>query len=210
MPVFNAHGAVAGSAEFVRARIGHCTASRMRDVLDFRKDGKPGAARIKYMQELVAERLCDAAMDHFVSSDMEWGLTTEPEAKHAYAVRTRQRLVDGEFTPHPTIEFFGATPDSLIGTDGLAEFKCPRTTTFVGWKLAGGIPDDHVPQMLAQLACTGRKWNDFVAYDPRIKDEGARILIGRLVPTEEQIAKIEAAARQFLADVDAMFEQVTT
>jgi len=136
----------------------------------------------------------------------------EPEAKHEYAKHTGFKLMDTEFTPHPTIEFFGATPDSLvIGEDnlGLAEFKCPRTSTLVGWKCAGVVPADHKPQMIGQLLCTGREWCDFVAYDPRIKNPSARLFIRRFVPTDKEMLAVETAVKIFLAGVEEMFEQMT-
>jgi len=208
--VFNAQGAAVGTAQFVRARIGQCTASRLNDVMDFRKDGKPGAGRIRYMQELVAERMCDAAMDHYVSPDMEHGLIYESEAKAAYTKRTGLKVVDTEFTPHPSIQFFGATPDGLVLDDGLAEFKCPRTTTFIAWKAAGVVPAEHKPQMIGQCLVTGRDWNDFVAYDPRIKNESSRLFIARFVPTDSELMAIEDAVKTFLSEVDELFDRVTT
>lgn len=208
MPVFNAQGAVVNSPAWIKARIGHLTASRMKDVIDFRKDGKPGAARIKYMQDLVAERLTDLAVNHPVNAAMEWGLMTEPEAKQAFMDATGVELQDAEFILHPEIEFFGCTPDALVGQDALAEFKCPTTTTFVDWRMAGVVPDEHKPQMLAQLACTRRSFCYFVAYDPRIKDEKARLFVRKFEPSREEIAEVERHAREFLAEVDAMFWKV--
>ena len=201
MTVFNAQGASVGSSEFVRARIGHCTASRVKDVLGI---GGP-AKREKYLHDIVAERLIDAATDHYVSADMEWGLLTEPEAKHEYAKRTGLKLRDTEFTLHPKIEFFGATPDSLIGESGLAEFKCPRTANFIRWKLSDEIPKEHKPQMIAQLLCTGREWCDFVAYDPRIRKADARMFVLRFVPTDKEMLAVETAVKEFLAEVEQMF-----
>ena len=205
MAVFNAQGASVGSSEFVRARIGHCTASRVKDVLCI---GGP-AKREKYLHDLVAERLIDAATDHYVSADMEWGLMTEPEAKHEYAKRTGLKLQDTEFTLHPTIEFFGSTPDSLVDPNGLAEIKCPRTSTLVGWKCAGVVPAEHKPQMISQLLCTSREWCDFVAYDPRIRNVDARIFVRRFVPTDKEMLAVETAVKEFLAEVSAMFDQMT-
>jgi exodeoxyribonuclease (lambda-induced) len=208
MPIFNTQGVVVNSPQWVRARIGHLTASRMSDVLDFRKDGKPGAARLAYLKDLVAERLCDSAMDHYVSEPMQWGLDHEDEAKHIYSNITGQHIGTAEFILHRKIEFFGATPDGLIGDDGLVEIKCPTTRTFIDWRLADEVPAAHQPQMLAQIACTGRKWCDFMAYDPRIKF-GSQYFVLRFEPTPEQIHEVEVAAIQFLREVDAMFERMT-
>lgn len=196
------------SSAWVRQRIGWCTASRMRDVLATLKNGQPAEARRKYAMELVAERLVDGALDHFVSPAMQWGIECEPEAADAYEEVTGTLLERCGFHPHPRIEFFGATPDRLLGGDGLIEIKCPTTTTYVAWRAAGEVPADHKPQMLAQLACTRRRFVDFVAYDPRVRQREHRIFIRRYEPSVDEIAAVEAAVEQFLAEVEALFQQV--
>ena len=77
------------------------------------------------------------------------------------------------------------------------------------WILAGVVPDDHKPQMALQCACTGRPWVDFVAYDPRMP-EAQRLFVRRYTPTAEEIAEVEAEAVKFLAEVEEMFDQLTT
>ncbi len=197
------------SGQWLRQRLGWCTASRMKDVLAVLKNGQPSEARRKYMMELVAERLIDGALDHYVTPAMQWGIDNEPHAAAAYEEMSGELLEACGFFPHPTIDLFGATPDRLVGEDGLVEFKCPTTTTFVAWRANGTVPDEHKPQMLAQLACTGRKFVDFCAFDPRVKDERARIFVRRFEPKREEVEAVEEAARQFLKDVDDLFTRVT-
>jgi hypothetical protein len=89
------------------------------------------------------------------------------------------------------------------------EFKCPQTTTHVSWLLAGGVPDQHKPQILAQLACSGREHAVFVSYDPRVRDPRKQLHIVEWTPKREEVEEIEEHARKFLAEVEAMFEQLT-
>lgn len=194
---------------WVRERIGCVSASRMKHVLDVKKDGKPGAERLKYMAELVTERMTDMAADHAVTMPMRRGLDEEPNAKIVYEAHTGVLVRPARWIPHPTIEHAGATPDGFIGHDGLVEFKVPMRTTYTTWRLAGVIPEEHIPQLLFQLACTRRKWVDFVAYCPEAKDERLRLFIRRFEPTPEQIEEIEQKARDFLADVDRAFQHMT-
>lgn len=197
-------------AAWLAARCGHLTASRMKDALDRLKDGRPSAKCRQLLIDLVAERMTGESVRHFVTTAMQWGLGHEDEARAAYEARSGELTTRCEFIVHPKIEYFGATPDGLVGDDGLVEFKCPTTSTFIEWlALDDGdrIPAEHKPQMLAQLACTGRKWCDFVAFEPRIK-KGPYITIRRFVPAPEEIATIEQQARDFLAEVDALFERV--
>jgi hypothetical protein len=106
---------------------------------------------------------------------------------------------------HPTIEYFGATPDRLVGTDGLVEAKCPTTVTYVEWRKAGVIPEKHIPQLLGQLACTRRRWVDFVAFDPRIQDQKLLIFVRRFEPEQKQIEELEAKVQEFLQMVEKTF-----
>ncbi len=191
---------------WVRERIGCLSASRIKDVLDVRKDGKPGAARLKYMAELVTERMMDCAVDHPVTGPMLRGLAEEPNARIAYEARTGYLTKPARWVPHPTIPFAGATPDSFISHEGLAEYKVPLPVTYTTWRMAGEIPPDHLPQLLWQCACARRKWVDFVAYCPEAKDERLRLFIRRLEPTAEQIEEIEEKAIEFLAEVDLAFD----
>lgn len=197
-------------AAWLRARAGKLTASRMGDALAFRKDGKPAAARVELVKHLLAERMTEESVRHYVTPAMEWGLLNEPEARSMYEAETGIFLRDAGFFDHPRIENFGATPDALHPDGGLVEFKCPTTGTMIDWILAGVVPEEHKPQMLAQLACTGRKWCEFVAFDPRIKDPRRRLFIRRFSPPPEEIAGIERAAEAFLAEVEAAWEALTT
>jgi len=195
------------TAAWFSARTGKLTASRMADALDFLKNGKPSARRIKYLQEVVAERLTDAIAPHYVTDDMRWGIEQEPVAKAEYTLRTGQLVQPCFFFDHFDIDNFGASPDGLVG-DGLIECKCPRTSTHIAWVADGVVPDEHKPQMLAQMACTGRSWCDFVSFDPRIQGP-RRLFVTRYTPTQSEIAAVEDAARQFLAEVEALFELMT-
>jgi putative phage-type endonuclease len=193
---------------WIPARVGKLTASRMADAMDFTKAGKPGAARTKYLHDLLAERLVGAAVDHYVTPAMQWGLDNEAGAADAYEAASGELLLPGGLFDHPSIDLFAATPDRLIGKDGLAEIKCPTTATFIAWSLAGVVPEQHKPQMLAQMACTGRKWCEFIAYDPRVPQK-QRLFVRRYEPSAEDIAGIEKAAADFLGELDAMFRAFT-
>jgi exodeoxyribonuclease (lambda-induced) len=161
------------------------------------------------MHEILAERMTGDAVPHVVTDAMMHGLEYEDEAVDRFVEMTGRDVQLSRFYKHPTIEYFGATPDREIG-DGLLEVKCPSTPKFLRWKLAGIVPEEHRPQMLAQLACTGRKWVGFIAYDPRIKDERHQLFLAKFAPKPEEIAAVEAAAAKFLEEVEQMWEILTT
>jgi hypothetical protein len=180
----------------------------MKDALDFRKDGNPGADRIKLLKELVAERMTGQNVSHYVTPAMQHGLDYEAEAKREYEKLTGRTVRPCETIDHPFIELLAATPDGLV-EDGLIETKCPTTATHVDWMMGKVVPDIHKPQMLIQLACTGRTWVDFVSYDPRVKDKKLRLFLRRFEPTKEEIDSCVKQAEKFLDEVEAAFRLVT-
>ncbi|GJE26267.1 lambda exonuclease family protein [Methylobacterium organophilum] len=201
---------VQGSAEWLAARIGRLTASRAADVVAKTLKGTPKAERERYLMELVAERLTGLTAPHYVSAEMLWGSEQEPAACFAYEFFTDLDTAKIGFVPHPTIAMFGASPDRLVGEEGLVEFKCPTTRTHLETVLSGVIPPDHFPQLDAQLACCpGCQWVDFVSYDPRLPDD-MRLFVRRVLRSDraEAIAKLEDEARIFLAEVDARIERI--
>lgn len=196
-------------AAWLSARAGKLTASRMRDAMDFLKNDKPSAKRSQLMRELLAERLTGDSVRHFVTDAMRWGLEREADALAAYEAETGTFVLPAGFYDHPRIDNLGATPDGLLPDGGLIETKCPTTATMVDWTMAGVVPDEHKPQMCVQIACTGRTWCEFVAYDSRIRNPRHRLFIRRYEPTADEVAKVEAAAETFLAELDAMFSAFT-
>jgi hypothetical protein len=207
---------------WVAARVGKLTASRMKDARDFVKDGKPtkadpvqkwrpGSNRIKLLHELVAERACGSAMDHYVTPAMQWGLDNEPEAVARFEEVSGEICLPGGLLDHPTIEWFAATPDRrLADGESLLEVKCPTTTKFVAWKAAGIVPEEHRDQMLAQLACFRRKRVIFAAFDPRITMRDHQLFVRVFEPTLEEIQECEHDAREFLREVDILFNAFVT
>lgn len=198
----------AEKAAWLAARTGKLTGSRMADAMDKTKAGKSSSARTRLMHELLAERLTGDVVPHFVSDLMRWGLEQEPAAKEAFEVHTGSLLIPAGFVDHPEIGDFGATPDALLDRDAVVEFKCPQTVTHIAWKLAGIVPEQHRPQILAQLACTGRTRAVFVSFDPRVPAR-AQLFVREWTPERGEIEAVEEAARDFLAELEQMWEVLT-
>jgi len=193
---------IQGSAEWLAARCGRVTASRVYDVIARTKGNGFTAARAVYMAELLAERLTALAVDHYVSREMQWGSDREAEARIAYEFRCDTPVTTCGFFTHPTISAAGASPDGLAGDDGLVEFKCPRTVTHVETLLGAPIDERYISQIQWTMACTGRAWCDFVSYDPRLPDE-MRLFRKRIPRDDAMIAEMEADVASFLIELDA-------
>lgn len=196
-----------GSAEWLKARAGLVTASRMCDLLAKIKVGE-AAARRDYRTQIVAEILTGQPQeDRYVSADMLWGIDQEPIGKSAYEVAARVLVSEVGLVLHPRIERAGASPDGLIGADGVLELKCPKTATHLQYLMDGVLPKDYEPQVMWQLACTGRKWADFVSFDPRLP-ENLQLFRVRVPRDDKRIAALEAEVEKFLLDVDRMLDTV--
>jgi putative phage-type endonuclease len=191
---------IQGSPEWKAARLGRVTASRVADAVAKTKTGW-GASRANYMAELIAERLTGEAAEGFTSAAMQWGTEHEAEALAAYSFRHDADVVSVGFVPHPSIAMSGASPDGLIGDDGLVEVKCPNTSTHIDTLLEAGIPSKYVLQMQWQMACTGRAWCDFLSFDPRLP-ESMRLYVQRVERAPAVIAELERDIIGFLAELD--------
>jgi len=197
-----------GSQEWMAIRLGKVTASRVADVMAKTKSG-PSASRTNYMAQLLCERLTGNPTECFTNAAMAHGTATEPEARLAYSFHHDADVTEIAFVDHPTIAMAGASPDGLIGNDGLLEIKCPNTATHLDTLASGKPAGKYVTQMQWQMACTGRQWCDFASYDPRLP-EHLRLFVTRIPRDGEMIAAMEAEVTAFLGELDARIEDLNT
>lgn len=190
---------IQGDAEWFAIRCGKVTASRVADVMAKTKTGW-GASRANYAAQLISERLTGVPADSYTNKEMQWGLDTEPQARAAYEFRYDLDVELVAFVEHPRIEMSGASPDGLVGADGLVEFKCPNTATHIETLLGESFPLKYRLQAVWQMACTGRKWCDLVSFDPRMPEE-MRLHIERVQRDEKEIKDLETAVELFLKEV---------
>ena len=188
-----------GTEEWKLARLGKVTASRVSAA----RAKKGTATRADYIADIITERLTGSPIESFSNAHMEWGTQNEPLARAAYEIKTGIWVEQVAIVDHPRIHGFAASPDGLVWTDGLLEIKCPKTSTHLGWMMKGEPPSEHKHQMLAQLACTGREWVDFVSFDPRLP-EHLQLFVVRFQPERKDIEDLEKDVMTFLAEVDTM------
>ena len=198
-----------GTPEWMQARCGLVTASRCADVLAVLKKGGEGAPRRNYRMELAIEILTGNPTRHYVSQEMQWGLDQEQFARAAYEIKQNTLVETCGFYVHPTVNRFGASPDGLVGREGLTQFKCPSTSTHLAWILEGKLPLEHAPQMLAEIACTGREWNDFVSFDPRLPKH-LQLFVRRMERRDYEplIAQLESEVHRFNDELDKMLGEL--
>jgi len=196
---------IQGSEAWLKSRVGIVTASRFADVMTKIKSGE-AAARYNYKAEIIAERLTGLPTPSFTTAPMQWGIDNEPDARAIYAAIKGVEVAETGLVKHKTIKA-GASPDGLVGSDGLIEIKAPNTATHIMTMLSGVSPKKYYAQMQGQMWITGRKWCDFVSYDPRL-DAKRAIFITRVERDDDYIESLEDAVLDFLEEVDELITQL--
>lgn len=202
------------SAEWFEARCGRVTSSRVADAMAFlsrkSKNGEKGdeaQARKNLKAGIVAEILTGIHQEHYVSDPMKFGAAQEPFARAAYEQEHNVLIDQVGFVIHPTIERAGASPDGLLGKDGLIEIKAPNTTTHLDYIIGDVVPEEYKMQMLWQMRCCERQWCEFVSYDPRLPDY-LQLFVKRFERNDEAIAIMDQMVQQFLSEVDGLISRL--
>jgi len=199
-----------GSSEWLEARAGRVTASRVADLLDRLKNGNAGAKRTSYLWQVVEETLTGRPQPMFVNAAMQWGTDNEPYARACYCTENDVEVEEAGLLLSEDIDRLAFSPDGLVGADGLVELKCPTTATHLQRLREGLVPDQYKPQMATGMLVTGRSWCDFMSYDPRLPLEYQTFLIRyNRKDAEELIATIEREVPLFLAEVDQVLNDLS-
>lgn len=190
-----------GSLEWLEARRGFVTASRVADVLAKTKTGV-STSRANYLIELALQRVTGIIEPSYSNQAMEHGKEFENSARVAFEVLHNVFVDQVAFIKHPSIEWFGCSPDGLVGNDALIEIKCPYQSA-VHWSyFKSGAPSKYVTQMQAQMACVGKHidyvW--FVSYDSRMPEK-CQLYIEQIQRDKDFIEKMEEEVQQFLNEV---------
>ena len=193
---------VQGSASWFADRLGKVTASRVADVIAKTKSGY-STSRENYCVELALERITGKRSESFSNAAMTWGTETEPLARAKYEAMTGAIVDEVGMVPHPSIAMTGASPDGLIDDDGLIEIKCPQSATHAKTLLSQKPDGKYITQMMWQMICTGRKYCDFVSFDPRFP-EHLQLCVIRVDRDAQRCAELESEVVVFLAEVAEM------
>lgn len=188
--------------EWFGKRKGKVTASKIDAVVERQKNGSFYAKREDYKNQLILEVLTGNVVEGFISAAMQHGIDTEEEGFQKYRKTTWMPLSKIDFVDHPFNIRAGASPDGLVGDEGLIEIKCPNSATHISTLRRGTYDPKYYPQMQWQLACTNRKWVDFVSYDPRLP-EAYRLFVDRVERDELWIAQAVEMVQTFWQEIDA-------
>lgn len=185
-------------------RCGKATASRVKDISAKPKTGKAYNA---LTLTILTERLTGVQEETPTTGPMQWGIDQEVHAITAYENETGNFVVGTGLVNHPAIKMSGASPDGLVDQDGQLEVKCPNSQTHLNTVLTKEVPGEYIPQITWQLACTRRKWCDFVSYDPRLP-EYLQLVIIRVFAKDLDIAGIEQSVIKFNQKIDQIVAEL--
>jgi hypothetical protein len=189
-----------GTEAWFAARAGIPTASRFSTVLASGRGGAESKTRRKYMLQLAGERITGKPMERYSNGYMERGHEQEAEARDLYAMLKDAEPVRVGFVRRGDA---GASPDSLIGADGILEIKTRMADLQIELLLADEVPSEHIAQIQGQLWVTCREWCDFVSYSP-----GLPPFIRRCYRQEPYIARLAAAVGEFNEELAGVIEQI--
>lgn len=178
--------------EWDALRLGKITASPLVDLMPAKSKAPDSwtETQTKILYTIAAERLTGMRKESFDSRALQWGRETEDLARSVYEIWTGEPVETVGFIERD--EWTGCSPDGLVDTDGLVEFKCPNSDTHLMYRtIAGRLEADYHWQVQGQLWVAGRSWCDLVSFDPRYLDAEKRIYIVRVHRDEEAIARIE-------------------
>ena len=185
------------SDEWFAVRLGKVTASHFSDVLN-KKTG-----RKTYMFRLFGERLSGEPYEAYSNKTMDRGSEVEAEAKAYYEALYGVVEQVGFVELNDNV---GCSPDGLI-KDGLIEIKCPFPSTHARYIINNILPAEYRPQVQGQLWVTGRKWCDFISFDPRVKDRPFWKI--RVYRDEKYIKELAIQVTMFVNELKSFEKQFT-
>lgn len=182
MPLRIFHNVPQNSDEWYALRLGRYTASNFTKLFM----GKKTAGYRDTVYAVAAERLTGKVpSDRYYGGYMERGHALEPFAREAYEIDTFNEITNGGFWTLG--DHIGASPDGLIGKDGIYEGKAPKYTTAIDYILKGELPSEYFWQVHGQMYVTDRSWCVFDPYHPDLPHK--RLTVYRDEATEAALIK---------------------
>ena len=159
-----------------------------------------------YIYNLMAEYYSSAEKENYINADMQRGIDLEPEAKIEFQFYTGLDIK--EVGCVELNEYILASPDGLIGDDGLIEIKCPNDSIYFKLLLSNNIKPEYIAQMQMQMYVTDRQYCYFVSYNPNFEKS---LYIKKINRDEEMINKLKKGLErgtQLIKEIKENFRKV--
>lgn len=179
------------SEEWFNLRKGKISSSEIHKIMGGGKGKESlGETGKTYLLERVSETL-NGFSQPVTGPALEWGTELEDLAIEVYEDRYKLKVDKASFIEYN--EFYGGSPDGLIGSDGIIEVKCPYTSA--NHFKHGLMKDDaaflkvatnYYYQCMSNIIVAKAKWCDFISFDPRV-DAPYNMFVYRLYRNEDVV-----------------------
>lgn len=151
--------------------------------------GNNGKGLETLVWSVLADKYSFADKENITNKDMERGVELEAQARAIYELETGNTVTEVGFVTNEKVSpVCGASPDGIVGDDGLLEIKCFDDAKHFKYAVNGlEIESQYEWQVQMQMLVTERKWCDFVAYNPNYKKS---LLVKRIEADEEKQKQI--------------------
>lgn len=185
-----------GGQEWLQARLGIPTASKFATVMA-KGEGK---TRSEYMRKLAGEIVTGEPMDSYTNVHMDRGKVMEDEARDLYAFVRDAEIRRVGFIRNGKK---GASPDSLVGSEGGLEIKTALPHIQIERLLRGELPSEHKAQVQGNIWLAERDWWDFCSYWPKLP-----LLTVRVFRDDIYIKNMAGEIDRFNDELEAMVETI--
>lgn len=176
------HECIQGTQRWLELRSGRPTSSEFDKIIT--PGGAPSKSASGYCNKLLVEVMLGRPLAGVEMPWMKRGKDMEAEA-----VRYYELLRDVDTVPIGFITTddgrIGASPDRLVGDDGLLEIKCPSDETHSKYLAAhvdallgaagSGVYEAYKVQCQGQLFVAEREWSDVESYYPGLPEALTRV-----------------------------------
>jgi hypothetical protein len=196
-----------GSEAWRLARCGSVGASDAPKVVRRTKSGY-SADRANLMAAKLVERLTGKPVEIRKTAAMIQGTEREPIARMTYELVRGVEVEEVGLVAHPNIKGSHASSDGFVGAIGLIEIKAPELSAHLDTLITETISNDHMVQMMWQMACTGRIWCDYVSFNPDFPP-AMQIWIKRVNRDAALIAELEREIVTFIRELEAKVDKLS-
>ena len=189
-----------GTSEWFAARMGIPTASEFSTVMAIGPKGGKSVTRVSYLNKLVGEIVTGEPMGSYSNPDMERGKLMEDEARDLYCFAHDVEPNRVGFIRNGDK---GASPDSLLGSNGGLEIKSAAAHIQVARLLADEVPPEHIAQVQGNIWVAEREWWDFTSYCPKMP-----LFVKRVYRDEDYIKKLALAVELFNVELQQTVDYI--
>jgi hypothetical protein len=173
--------------------------------------GTEALEKAEYRQKLIVERIYGRAVNNPTNQYMKDGSDREPFARMIYEAEHQVAVELVGFALHPTWDWYGSSPDGLVGDDGGLELKCPAEMTHDAYSMnIDLLVEEYKGQVLGNMICfPEREWWDLVSFQPYAPDPIKLLPAPRFHRSDwaETIALIEDKAQEVNAQIEAEIQR---